>query len=229
MSLRSRWAGMCFPSAKIYIHVQAFLPFLSRPPFKSHVFSRALWEPGPCGERWHALDMPYLFAYAKTKTDAFQVDRVQTWGVKRAETVCHFQPVPHLLLCTLCTSTRSRGPVATALTHMLFWFCLNLKRYHAADLSAMQIHRLPQLGTPTSCYGQAKKNITRFQKNVGNEMWREKSLFIRQVSFLSTFLETYLLNLAQQLEYFLSSLKKIVNKRPFQKTWKVIRWTSKAL
>lgn len=75
---------MCFSSAEM--HMKIFLHPLSH---KSHMFSRALceWKPDLCDERRQILDMGYLFACTRSKTNVFQVDKVQTPGLERC--CCH--------------------------------------------------------------------------------------------------------------------------------------------
>lgn len=54
------------------------------------MFSRVLceWKPDLCDERRQILDMGYLFACTRSKTNAFQVDKVQTPGLEQC--CCHF-------------------------------------------------------------------------------------------------------------------------------------------
>lgn len=95
-------------------------------------------------------------------------------------------------------------------------------RYHAGNLSAMQIHRLPLLGTPTSCYGQAKKKEEDFKKNVGNEMWREKSLFFQTGASLGTYLGNIFIKLGPTAGIFPKLIENICKEEALSK--KLSRW-----
>ncbi len=143
-------ANICFPSAGIYAHVKAFLPF--PPPSKPLVWLRALCEPDLSAERWQISDMVYLFACFADQNKCLSVDKVQTRGLKRLECVCLVS------LFLICSHTHTHTPTHGTASHVFLRLCGAPGSKPTIGLSCESTGCLCSI-TLTRCYGQVGKNM----------------------------------------------------------------------